>query len=41
VPICLPKEKTSPAMLEFITQVLSTPSAEATDEEIAEAATAE
>jgi hypothetical protein len=41
VPICLPKEKTTPAMLEFITQVLSTPSAEATDDEIAEAAAAE
>jgi hypothetical protein len=40
VPICLPKEKTTPAMLEFITQVLSTPSAEATDEEMAEAAAA-
>jgi hypothetical protein len=40
VPVCLPKEKTTPAMLEFITQVLSTPSAEATDDEVADAAAA-
>jgi hypothetical protein len=37
-PICLPKEKTSPAMLSFIGDVLSTPSAEPTDDEAAAAA---
>jgi hypothetical protein len=41
VPVCLPKEKNSPAFLAFIKDVLSTPAAEATDDEAAEAAAEE
>lgn len=40
VPVCLPKEKNSAAFLAFITDVLSTPSAEPTDEDAAAAAAA-
>lgn len=40
VPICLPKEKTGPALLSFIGDVLSTPSAEPTDDDAAAAAAA-
>ncbi len=39
-PVCLPKEKNGPAFLAFIKDVLSTPSAEATDDDAALAAAA-
>ena len=39
-PVCLPKEKNTPAFLAFIKDVLSTPSAEATDDDAAIAAAA-
>jgi hypothetical protein len=40
-PVCIPKGKNTQAFLDFIKDVLSTPSAEATDDEVSAAAAAE